>query len=179
MTEQRVSARYARALLDAAKDKPASEEILKDLEFISEVADESRDFRTMIESPVIYNWQKKKVISEIFETKISKITLQFLLLLADKKRESLIFDIIEQYRRIFNKRNNRLPIKVVSAVELSNDLKEKIAGKISLWTEKTVLPTYAVDSSLKGGLKVEIEDWIFDATLKNQLDVLYHTLAKN
>jgi F-type H+-transporting ATPase subunit delta len=179
MTEQRVSSRYARALLTAAKEENATEKVLEDLGFIQRVARESKDFKRLIESPVIYNWQKKDILRELFESQISEVTLKFLLLLADKKREMLIFDIIEQYIKIFNELNNRLPISVVSAVPLSEELKKSISGRIAQWTGKTIIPEYSVDDSLKGGIMVEIDDIVFDASVRNQLEVLYETLAKN
>jgi F0F1-type ATP synthase delta subunit len=39
------------------------------------------------------------------------------------------------------------------------------------------LSEYKVDISLKGGLKIKISDWVFDASIQNQLNKLKITLA--
>ena len=44
-------------------------------------------------------WRKKKIIEEIFSDKVHLLTKSFLILLSDKRREALILNIIEEYRK--------------------------------------------------------------------------------
>lgn len=177
MNEQRVSSRYARAIFETAKEAGKIDLVYKDLKFINDTIDKSRDLRLMISSQIIQYWKKERVFKEIFENNIDSSTLDFLLLIADKRRERLIMSIYYQYEILYNKLNGRLPIQVVSAIELSEDLKKKIVSKMQENTGKIVLTDFLVDPALKGGLKIKVEDWVFDSTIKNQLETLFNKLT--
>jgi F-type H+-transporting ATPase subunit delta len=98
-------------------------------------------------------------------------------LLTEKSRENLLGDIAYQYELIYNEANNRLPVIIYSAVELDEDSKSQIETKLTEWTKKTILSEYKVDPSIKGGLKIKISDWVFDASIQNQLNKLRVALA--
>lgn len=73
--------------------------------------------------------------------------------------------------------NNILPVTITTANALENNLSLIITNKLTEWTGKTIIPDYQVDKSIKGGIKVRIEDWVFDASLKTKLQSLYRELA--
>ena len=104
-------------------------------------------------------------------------TFDFLKLLSEKSRENLIDDIAQEYELVYNKENNRLPVTVFTSIELDENSKEEIKSKLAEWTNQTILPEYKVDKSIIGGLKVKINDWVFDASIQNQLDKLKTALA--
>ncbi|MFP4369022.1 MAG: ATP synthase F1 subunit delta [Candidatus Kapaibacterium sp.] len=177
MTEHRVSSRYAKALLDIAKEQKATDDVYNDLKAVQRIIGSSRELENMLHSPVVHHWQKKKVFEEVFKDIIGEITMKFLSLLADKGREFLIKDIIAEYEQLYNRLNNRLPIGISSAIELNDDLKEKVLAKFRDYTGKTLLPEYHVDESLKGGIKVRVGDLVFDASVSRQLEQLRQRLA--
>jgi F0F1-type ATP synthase delta subunit len=41
----------------------------------------------------------------------------------------------------------------------------------------TVVPDYTIDSKIKGGLKVQIDTWVYDASISNKLNALYTKLT--
>ena len=109
---------------------------------------------------------------------MSKLTMDFLIMLIEKRRGELMISIIEQFENQYNVYNNKLPVEVESAVELSEDIKNKIVTRIADWTKKTVLPKFRINPALKGGFLVKIDDWVFDSSIKNQLELLYKSLAE-
>jgi F-type H+-transporting ATPase subunit delta len=178
MTEKRVSIRYARALLNIAVKESLTDLVLKDLQAINAMLDSSRELINFTNSPIIQYWKKKKVFSEIFEEKISKLTMGFLVLLLEKRRENLIPSIAVQYEEIYNKLNHLLPVQIESATSMSDSNKEQIETRLRELTKQTVIPRFSENASLKGGLKVRIDDWVFDATISNQLAQLHKQLIE-
>lgn len=179
MQEHRVSFRYAKALLESAIKEGVSEKILNDFQIVKLFFESSSELRTLAASPVVQLWKKRKAIEEIFKDEhISKMTLEFLLFLIDKRRGDLILSIISEYETQYNVANNRLSIQISSAVELNDKIKNDILDKITALTQKEILPEYTIDKSLKGGILVRIDDWIFDATIKNQLNNLHKILIE-
>ena len=177
MTEQRVSSRYAAALIDAAKQENILDAVFDDLRLVGTYIDASRELTNMLKSPVINHWKKKNSLTEIFEGKISTLTLNFLILLAEKRRESLCRDIIEQFVKQYNKFKGLLPVEITSANELATDIKNKITNKLNEITKMQIIGSYTIDKSIKGGVKIRIDDWVYDASLASQLDLLYKSLA--
>jgi F-type H+-transporting ATPase subunit delta len=178
MTEKRVSIRYARALLNIAETGSLTETVLNDLKTINSMLDASREFKVFTNSPIIQYWKKKKVFTEIFEDKISKLTMGFLVLLLEKRRENLLPSIAIQYEDIYNQLNHLLPVEIESAAIMSASNKNQITERLAELTKQTVLPRFSENSALKGGLKVRIDDWVFDATISNQLDKLHKQLIE-
>lgn len=177
MNEKKVSSRYAKAVYSLAKESNLQDTILSDFTLILKTIADSRELSNLVESPVISSKKKYDVFKEVFGDSISDSTFNFIKLLTEKSRENLLDDIAIEYELIYNEANNRLPVIIYSAVELDEDAKSQILSKLTDWTKKTILSEYKVDSSLKGGLKIKISDWIFDASIQNQLDKLKIALA--
>ena len=177
MNEKKVSSRYAKAVYSLAKESNLQDTILSDFTLILKTIADSRELSNLVESPVISSKKKYDVFKEVFGDSISDSTFNFIKLLTEKSRENLLDDIAIEYELIYNEANNRLPVIIYSAVELDEDAKSQILSKLTDWTKKTILSECKVDSSLKGGLKIKISDWIFDASIQNQLDKLKIALA--
>lgn len=177
MQNKKAAVRYAKALYGLVKEQEKDKEALKDFETIDKIIKENRDFENFVESPLITNLKKKEIFNQILSDRISKLTMDFIELLAKKGRESLIPQISKEFLDIYNKDHNRLPVEITSAVELSKDSQNEIVKKISDWTNKTVLADFIINENIKGGLKIKINDWVFDSSLENQLDKLHKALA--
>lgn len=176
MSEKRVSLRYARAINNIAVSKNIQDKILEDLSSISKTMDSSRDLYLTLTSPIVIPSIKINIIKKVFETKVEKTTLDFLITLINKKRANFLPNIIEVFNTIYNTQNNRIIVDITSAIEIDYDTKKQIESKLEEITKKIILPNYNVDSEIKGGLKINIEGWVFDSTISNKLRRLYNTI---
>jgi F0F1-type ATP synthase delta subunit len=70
-----------------------------------------------------------------------------------------------------------LPINVTTAIEMDENTKNGILNKLTEITGMTVVPDYTIDSKIKGGLKVQIDTWVYDASISNKLNALYTKLT--
>lgn len=178
MTEERVSSRYASALFDAAEKENIIEIVMNDVLLIRDYLKTSRELFLLIKSPVVYHWQKKNIFKELFESKIQAMTLNFLLLVADKKREFLLWDILAAFEKLYNYKTGKINAEITTAVELNDLLKTSVVSKLTEKTNKHVLSSFDVDPSLKGGVKIRIEDTVYDSSLANQLRLLKKSLIE-
>ena len=179
MLEQKVSYRYACALLDTASKEGIADTVFNDIKRVRATLSLSKELRSMTASPVFQLWKKKKIYKALFsEIKISEITLNFLILLLDKRRGELIPSIVRQYEMQYNLLNNRLEVDVISAIELTEEIRKKVIDKLTVWTKMKILPTFKIDEKIKGGLLVKIDDWVFDASVKHQLETLFKKLTE-
>ncbi len=172
MTEQRVSLRYAKAIFDTAKIAGSIDLVYNDFLKISEYLNISGELLAVLKSPVITSWRKAELFKNLFNSLVSELTYDFLMLLVEKERENYIPDIISVYERLYFKEKNIIKADVTTSREMDDVLKEKILSKLSSKLSKTVIPTFKVDPLIKGGIMIRVEDWVFDATIRNQLALL-------
>lgn len=155
-----------------AKESGKLDEISKDMDYILNLIDSNRQLELFFHSPIIDPHKKRAIIKEIFTGRVSTLMLDFLLLLAEMKRENIIKDIIHDYIDYKNEKDGVVDVSVTSAFELSNEEKENLKQKIDSYTNLKSKPTFNVDKSIIGGFVVNIKDTILDASIKRQLEIL-------
>jgi F-type H+-transporting ATPase subunit delta len=158
--EQRVAIRYAQALMDIANEKNLVEQFSKDITTIDDVLESSKDLRAMLHSPVIRPHVKHEVLQQIFAAHISKDLLNFLELLVRKGRGEMLRSTVVEFRKLVDTKQNVVRAKVTSAVELTEEQRKAIQARLTALTGQTVVSSYFLDPSLKGG------------SLKHQLEIL-------
>lgn len=173
-----VSERYAQALLELVSDNLSKEDILKELLDITESVKGSGDLNKVMTSPVISNDEKKNVISKLFEHTTNKVILNFLKLLIDKNRFSMLESITKEYKNEINRLNNLLSINVTSAIDLTEDEKSAIKDKLSNILNKNIELEWATNPDIIAGLVFEVGDNIIDNSLRHKLQDLSRNIMK-
>ncbi len=176
MFEQRVSSRYAKALLETAVKEGVSDKLYEDFRFIDMLMDMSDELRSITQSPIVRAWMKKNIYKELLQDKVNKLTLDFIMMLSSKGRDCLIPSIINQYVVQFYKMNRLLPVEIHTTVELDGEMRSKIESFLTQWSKQTVLPKYKINAALKGGILIKFDDWVYDGSVKHQLEILYDRL---
>lgn len=179
MLEMRVSLRYARALFDVANKENIEEQIVKDFFTVMAIKKSSKELRNLMNSPVVPHWKKTKIYEEIFTGQISEAMLRFVQLLAEKHREKLFDSIHFQFTKLYNEKHNLLPVTISTAREIDNKLGDIILDRLANFTGKKLLAEFETDKSLIGGIKIQIDDWVYDATLRTRLKLLKKQLVSS
>ena len=172
MSVYRIAYRYANSLMILAEEKNIFEKISEDADLIFNTLNGSKELRAVLKNPVVKIGTKKSVLEKIFEKKISSETVSFVNFVVEKNREDILFDIFKEFLALVDKKNGVVKARVVSAVDLNNELKLKMVGNLEKKTNRKVSATYSVDSNMIGGFIVRIEDMVYDASVKHQLSLL-------
>src|SRR5690606_29802664 len=77
-----------------------AERIDADVAVLHEAFTASRELARVFESPVIPREKKKKIIETLFAGRLQPLTIRFLELLIEKKRENLLPAIVAAYRAL-------------------------------------------------------------------------------
>ena len=164
--------RYSIALYSIAEEKSSVSELAKDFTYVLELIAGSRDLELFFKSPVINNAKKLAAAKEIFESKVSPMTMNFMNLMIKRGREALTKDIMNDFLNLKKEKEGILNVSVKSAVALSDEEKKSLGNKIDSYTGKKSDMTYEVDKSIIGGFVANINDTILDASIKRQLEML-------
>lgn len=164
--------RYALALWEVAKEQNRVQEVYADMLLITQVASENLEFRRVMVSQVIPEKKKFQVFKAIFEKYITPITLAFSRLVIEKGRQSLTLSIVAEYINIYKAHFRIFDLTLRSASPVSDKEKELLLKKLQPLIKGSINLQEEIEPDLIGGFQVLFEDYIFDATVKRELDTL-------
>ncbi|MFN5574812.1 MAG: ATP synthase F1 subunit delta [Bacteroidota bacterium] len=181
MTTNKIAFRYAKSWIDLALERNEVESALADVKVLKNLLRVNADFSAFVKSPVISYDKKKNILSTLFEDKLSKLTLLFLQLLVTKHREINLPLIVDSFLSQYKTLKEISTVKVISAQPLIKEDQEKIIkmASASIVGFKNIELETVVDESLIGGFIIEMEDYVYDASVKNQIFRLKKSFAEN
>jgi len=180
MSVTRIASRYAKSILDLAKERGELETVLGDMETVQGAMD-SRDLVLLLKSPVIKTDKKSQIFNMIFDGKLTKLSSEFFNIVMRKGREKYIPNIASEYIEAYKKLKKISSITLTTAEALDPAIIEAIEKKLlaSQATEEKVDIESHVDPSIIGGFIIEIGDKLYDDSVKGKLDKLKKTFTKN
>ncbi len=179
MSVYRVSYRYANSLIQLAQEKNIFEKVSADGGLIYNTLNMSKELRLILKSPVIKPAVKKELLGKIFEKKITGETFGFLNFVIEKNREDILFEIFKEFNTLVDKKNGVVKASVTSAVDLTDDMKRNLLVRLENKTSAKVVANYKIDQKIIGGFITQIEDTVYDASIKHQLELLRKTLLED
>lgn len=169
MSTYRIADRYAKSLLGLAKERNSVEETFADVTYFNEVCD-VRDFELMLKSPVIQADKKESIVDMILGKEVSDLTSAFIKLLIKKGREGYLPDIGKAFVRHYNALKDITPVKIKSAVPISDEVLEAIKSKLHKEEDLGEIQlTAEVDKHMIGGFSLQFDDMMYDASVARQL----------
>ena len=172
MKDARPALRYAKAILNLAKEKSVETEVNADMQLIASTISENLDLEIMLKSPVIKSSDKKNALIKIFSDKIHVISLGIFDLLQENKRMNMLLSIAKQYSIIYDYSKSIQVAKVTTAIPLTTELEKKVMAKIVELTNNKANLENIVNPSILGGFILRVGDVQYDASISNHLNEL-------
>ena len=172
MKDARPALRYAKAILNLAKEKSVETEVNADMQLIASTISENLDLEIMLKSPVIKSSDKKNALIKIFSDKIHVISLGIFDLLQENKRMNMLLTIAKQYSIIYDYSKSIQVAKVTTAIPLTTELETKVMAKIVELTSHKASLENIVNPSILGGFILRVGDVQYDASISNHLNEL-------
>jgi len=171
MNQSKIAVRYAKAFFELAQDKNQLDKVKIDIEIIATACSQN-EVQLLLESPVVKTSKKKSLLAEIFTGKLQELTLSFLLMIAQNKREvhipMICLDFIEQYRSF----KGIKAAKVTTASPIDSALQKQISKVISEVFKTDVELTTDENAELIGGFILRVGDEQIDASVSTKLGKL-------
>jgi F-type H+-transporting ATPase subunit delta len=164
-----VSKRYALALLEAAESRDALEAVGRDVTGLIELVDASEDLGRLLESPMIHPTAKHDALNGLFEGKVHPITLHFLRMLVDRRRERVTREILGRFRTLLEEREGAVTAVVQTSRPLEPEQRDALSRKLSACLNRRVLLQVEVVSGIRAGFIARAGDLVFDGTIETQL----------
>jgi F-type H+-transporting ATPase subunit delta len=180
MRNPRLASRYAKSLLDLSVEKGHLEEVYADILWLQAVCKNSRDFVSLLRSPVIKADKKEKIVAAVIGSKVSSITNAFTNLMITKNRESHLPEVITSFISQYKVHKNIHVVKLTTASPVTEELKNRIISQVKNTSDmKNIELETSVDESLIGGFVLEAGDKLVDASISYDLKHIARQFENN
>lgn len=151
---------------------------LEELTGLAKVFSENPEFIKLMGTPTVSLEEKLSIVDEMVKSGgVSPLTGNFLCVLTEKGRMSCFAGIAKRFRELYNDKFKLAEITVTASAPLSEDMKNKIAKKMSEIIGKTVTINERVDASIIGGVIIDHGSRRYDGSVKARLNDLSKELG--
>ena len=173
-----VSKTYSEALFEVAKEDDIIDQIQGDFDLVISSFNDYPEFFEIFKTPKINFEEKKAIIKDIFEGKISESLLNFINVILDKKRGSDIYEIKAAFDERVDDYKGIAKVTVETVVPLTEAQLSHLTEKLAQKTGKKINLTTQINKELVGGMLIKMGDHVIDGSVKYKLQGMLEGLTQ-
>ena len=172
---------YAKAMFDAATELGKIEDIKKDLNIVYSSLLVDKDIFDFFKSNFIDVHLRMSMLKKVYENNISDETFNLIAILTERGLIDILFAIIVEYENLCNEYYNIIVVKITTASNMSDteDMQRLKNSIIKMISDKDIHFTFDIDENIIGGVVIEIEDVVYDYSVKRLLTELKSSISEN
>lgn len=159
---------YAKAMFNAAQELGKIETIKNDFNTVYSSMLIDKDVLSFFASAFVDGNIKIGILKKVYEENIAEETFNLLSILIERDLINILVAIIVEYENLCNEYYNILSTKIIASSEIENI--EALKSSIRSMVDKDVHFTVEIDESIMGGIIVQIDDVIYDYSVRRLLE---------
>ncbi len=172
-----IARRYAKALFDLAVESGKVEPWAKSLVALQKAIESSPELRDILASPVYTREQRQALATQLSKALgLDAEPSSLLGLLAERNRLGYLGGIADVFGRLADEKLGRVRARVASAVPLTEPEAAALASRLAAATPGQVILERVVDPTLLGGVVAQVGSFVYDGSLRSQLEDLRRSL---
>jgi len=172
-----ITSRYAEALYSLKKDENSLESSQIEVKELIKVLKENPDFLVFLSSSYKEFEEKEQIIDKVF-VGVDEEIKTLIKIVVKNHRGQYLTEIFENFNSLVNEYRGVLEGLVYSTEPLSESQLAKLNSAIGEIETRPVELKNIIDPSLIGGVKVVINDHIYDGSIKRHIDDMKIALLK-
>jgi F-type H+-transporting ATPase subunit delta len=164
-----VAARYAQALLTAAKAENHLEEALDDVTAVGGLCRAHPELMAVLRDPGIQSEQKVELLDRVLGGAWSGLVRAFVRMVIARRRAESLPAIAEALAAFMEAERGRLHAVIRSASPVEELVLARLRAALERREGLTVVLTTEVDPSLLGGLQIRLDHRVIDGSVRRQL----------
>ncbi|MEA2002725.1 MAG: ATP synthase F1 subunit delta [Actinomycetota bacterium] len=160
---------YARALLDVTLAEGDADRLSDELFSVALAFGESEELQGVLGDPLVPFEKKQSIVGDLIGGRASKVTVSLVNMLVGVSRLKDFGAITKRMMELAAEAEGHVVAEVRSAVELDDATQKRLVAKLSAVTGRAVKLNVVVDPSVIGGLVAQVEDTLFDGSVRNRL----------
>ena len=123
MKQSRATIRYAKSLIDISEENGVIDTSYNDMVLVNSLCSSNKDLINLLKTPIVKTDLKVKILKELFSNSISSLTLSFIVLITNKKRENLLAEISSSFISLYKSKKNIKEVTVwITRIQLDTRL---------------------------------------------------------
>jgi len=172
MNTGRIAGRYAKALFELAQEQNLLEAVHNDMLSLSSICASNKDFRHLLESPIISQTKKLSVFKAIFFENFNQMSYRFLDIIIKKRREVLVAEIAQEFINLYNEHLNIKTVVLKTATKATDELVVNLKKILEQQLKANIDLVETINSNLVGGFVLTYEDKQYDASIRRNINRL-------
>ncbi len=166
---------YAEALFLIAEEDGCLDLVQSELCGVKAIIEENPDYTNILDTPALPKEERLRLVEEAFSS-LSENVKNLIKILTEKRETHAFGRLYSDFLALYNKRMGIIPVEVISAVELSEEEKEKLCKKLSEKLSGSVVISNTVDKAILGGIILRYDSVQLDGSVKARLDKIAGSL---
>ena len=125
---------------------------------------------TFFKSKTVEVSEKISLFEKAVSSSMNAILVEVLKVVIENDDTNLIQDISKNFTLLSKKKLNIAFVEVVSSSDMDNNQKDDITNSLSELVNKKININFNVDKNLIGGLKIKVDDTLYDSSLQTKLE---------
>ena len=172
-----IASRYGLALFSISEEKHKVLELQQEVKELSKIFSENPGFTLLLKSSFLSIEERTKIIDKVLKG-VDKDFIALLKIVLKNNRISLLDEVLQSFNSYCNAYRGVDEGLIYSISPLNEKTKKSIEKKISEIEKRDVELINKVDPKLIGGVKVVINDHIYDGSVKNRIENMKIDLLK-
>lgn len=173
-----ISKEYAKALFMLAAENNHEEHYGKALDSLTDIFLENPQYTALLSHPGIPLKERFDALEKAFSGALPTEVLSFVKLLCEKNHIKHFDQCVQEYKNMLSEIKQSSNAKVTSAVALTEKEKEALIKKLETISGHSVTLACFVDASILGGLIVEMDGKMVNASIKGHLKDVKDVIEK-
>ncbi len=179
MLNLQLAKKYAVAMFELAQEEDKLVEYGRQLTEIKKLFATQPLLKSFLDNPQVQPSDKKQLLNKVLGDEAAKSVHNFMMLLIDKHRISLIEEIVGEYEALSNQARNIVVAYVTTASALDQKQQTALTAKLKAITGKDIQLKTHIDPSIIGGVVVKMGDRLIDGSVTSQIKSLEKQLMAN
>lgn len=172
--------RYANATYIAASKAGILEVVETELRAFSQIMKDKPDFTNFLKNPTIPRSVKAATLNDMLDDRISHITRNLFTTMAANGRIGDAAKVVDSFLELIDSARGLVPAIIITAEPLKKKTIDSIQAAIRsiIGADKQLDITVREDTSILGGLQIQIEDRLIDLSLAGRVEEVRRTLQE-
>jgi F-type H+-transporting ATPase subunit delta len=167
-----VAARYAKSLIELAKEKGVLEAVYQDMKLFQDTADKNRGLMLALKSPVVRHEKKLAILKSIFKERVNPVSYSIFEIITRKNREAILDAIADEFVISYNLDKGIQKVTVITPTPITDALRKQFTSIAEGATGRTIQLEEKIDPLLIGGYVLRVNDLQLDASIRSRLNEL-------
>jgi len=163
---------YAEALLAVARSEGNLAEVEDELFRFARLLEANDDLRTTLTDASLPVSRRQQIVEDLLGGRANSTTTALVSMVVGTGRSRDLPAIIDELVRLSAAEGNKEVAEVRSAVDLTDDQKQRLTAALEAKTGKKVELKVIIDPTVLGGLVAQVGDTVIDGSIKTRLQQL-------